>query len=29
MSTDEFAAFTRAESAKFLRIIQDAGLKPG
>jgi tripartite-type tricarboxylate transporter receptor subunit TctC len=29
MSSEEFAAFTRAESAKFLRIIQDAGLKPG
>ena len=29
MSTDEFAAFTRAESAKFLRIIKDAGLKSG
>jgi tripartite-type tricarboxylate transporter receptor subunit TctC len=29
ISIDEFAAFTRAESAKFLRIIQDGGLKPG
>jgi tripartite-type tricarboxylate transporter receptor subunit TctC len=29
ISTDEFAAFTKAESAKFLRIITDAGLKPG
>jgi tripartite-type tricarboxylate transporter receptor subunit TctC len=29
ISIDEFTAFTRAESAKFLRIIQDGGLKPG
>lgn len=29
ISIDEFAAFARAESAKFLRIIQEAGLKPG
>ncbi len=29
ISIDEFAAFTKAESAKFLRIITDAGLKPG
>jgi tripartite-type tricarboxylate transporter receptor subunit TctC len=28
ISIDEFAAFTKAESAKFLRIINDAGLKP-
>jgi tripartite-type tricarboxylate transporter receptor subunit TctC len=28
ISIDEFAGFTKAESAKFLRIIQDAGLKP-
>ena len=29
ISIDEFAAFTKAESVKFLRIITDAGLKPG
>lgn len=29
VSIDEFAAFTRSESAKFLQIIKDAGLKPG
>jgi tripartite-type tricarboxylate transporter receptor subunit TctC len=29
MSIDEFAAFTKAESDKFLRIIKDADLKPG
>ena len=29
ISIDEFAAFTKAESAKFLRIIKDAGLTPG
>jgi tripartite-type tricarboxylate transporter receptor subunit TctC len=29
ISIDEFATFSRAESAKFLRIIKDAGLKPG
>lgn len=28
ISTDEFAAFAKAESAKFLRIIKDANLKP-
>jgi tripartite-type tricarboxylate transporter receptor subunit TctC len=28
ISIDEFTAFTKAESAKFLRIIKDAGLKP-
>ena len=28
ISTEEFAAFTKAESAKFLRIINDANLKP-
>jgi tripartite-type tricarboxylate transporter receptor subunit TctC len=28
ISIDEFAAFTKAESAKFLRIINDGGLKP-
>ena len=28
ISIDEFAAFTKAESAKFLRIIKDANLKP-
>ena len=28
ISIDEFAAFAKAESAKFLGIIQDAGLKP-
>ena len=28
ISTDEFAAFAKSESAKFLRIIKDAGLKP-
>ncbi len=29
ISIDDFAAFTKAESAKFLRIIKDAGLTPG
>jgi tripartite-type tricarboxylate transporter receptor subunit TctC len=29
ISIEEFAAFTKSESAKFLRIIQEAGLKPG
>lgn len=29
ISTEEFVAFTKSESAKFLRIIKDAGLKPG
>jgi tripartite-type tricarboxylate transporter receptor subunit TctC len=28
ISIDEFTAFTKAESTKFLRIIKDAGLKP-
>ena len=28
ISTDEFAAFVKAESTKFLRIIRDANLKP-
>jgi tripartite-type tricarboxylate transporter receptor subunit TctC len=28
ISIDEFAAFAKAESAKFLRIIKDANLKP-
>jgi tripartite-type tricarboxylate transporter receptor subunit TctC len=28
ISIDEFATFVKAESAKFLRIIQDADLKP-
>jgi tripartite-type tricarboxylate transporter receptor subunit TctC len=28
ISIDEFSAFTKAESVKFLRIIKDAGLKP-
>jgi tripartite-type tricarboxylate transporter receptor subunit TctC len=28
ISSDEFAAFAKAESAKFLRIIKDANLKP-
>jgi tripartite-type tricarboxylate transporter receptor subunit TctC len=28
ISIDEFAAFTKTESAKFLRIIKDANLKP-
>ena len=28
ISIEEFAAFTKAESAKFLRIIQEGGLKP-
>ena len=28
ISIDEFAAFTKSESAKFLRIIKDANLKP-
>jgi tripartite-type tricarboxylate transporter receptor subunit TctC len=28
LSTDEFAAFVKSESAKFLRIIKDANLKP-
>jgi hypothetical protein len=28
ISIDAFAAFTKAESAKFLRIIRDGGLKP-
>jgi hypothetical protein len=29
ISIDQFAAFTKAESTKFLRIITEAGLKPG
>ncbi len=29
ISIDEFATFVKAESAKFLRIIKDADLKPG
>jgi tripartite-type tricarboxylate transporter receptor subunit TctC len=29
ISVEEFAVFARSESAKFLRIIQDAGLKAG
>ena len=28
MSIDQFAAFTKAESAKYLQIIQDSGIKP-
>jgi tripartite-type tricarboxylate transporter receptor subunit TctC len=29
LSSEEFASFTKFESEKFLRIIRDAGLKPG